>query len=192
MSLKEENEITIKITCSEVELIKYLESKGFKSGRKFTLDDYYLIPKKLKLDNITVREILSKAVIIRNINEGSKKINKIVVKNKKINEKGEILEQKAIGCEVLDYKDGIRLFEELGYYTIMNIKENDTIYFKDNIELAIKVIEEENILIEIETSNQFPTVKELKEMLNTLEISYEKSNYFVKKAEEELIKILKR
>ena len=51
MSVKEENEITIKITCSNEQLIKHLTDKGFCEGRKFTLDDYYLIPKDLKLDD---------------------------------------------------------------------------------------------------------------------------------------------
>ena len=49
MSVKEANEITIKVTCSK-QLIKHLAEKGFSEGRKFTLDDYYLIPKNLKLD----------------------------------------------------------------------------------------------------------------------------------------------
>ena len=61
MSVKEENEITIKITCSNEQLIKHLTDKGFCEGRKFTLDDYYLIPKDLKLDDLTTRDILSKA-----------------------------------------------------------------------------------------------------------------------------------
>lgn len=44
MSIKEENEITIKVACSNDELIKHLVNKSFNEGRKFTLDDYYLIP----------------------------------------------------------------------------------------------------------------------------------------------------
>ena len=67
MPIKQENEITIRILCSKEELIKYLEEKGLKKGRRFRLDDHYLIPKILKLEELTVREILAKAVIIRNI-----------------------------------------------------------------------------------------------------------------------------
>ena len=40
MAIKEENEITVKVTCSKDELINYLEKQGFKSGRKFSLDYY--------------------------------------------------------------------------------------------------------------------------------------------------------
>ena len=192
MSVKEENEITIKITCSNEQLIKHLTDRGFIKGRKFTLDDYYLIPKNLKIDDLTTRDILAKAVIIRYIIDDGKIIQKITFKKKNINSDGEIISQKAINCDILDYKAGIKLFNELGYYEIMNIKESDVIYYKDKLELAIKFIANSNTLIEIETDDNFKTIKQLKKLVTELEIPIEKDNYFVKKAEDELNKILKR
>lgn len=191
MPIKQENEITIRILCSKEELIKHLEEKGLKKGRKFRLNDHYLIPKKLKIEELTVREILSKAVIIRNIENDGKIVNKITFKKKNINEKGEIVSQAATSCEVMDYTEGIRLFEELGYYEIMNIIEDDIIYYNDKIELAIKDIYNGDLLIEIETNDNIKTIEELKEIIERLEIPFEKENYFVKKAEERLDKILK-
>ena len=190
MPIKQENEITIRILCSREELIKHLEEKGLKKGRKFRLDDHYLIPKTLKIEELTVREILSKAVIIRNIDNDGKKVNKITFKKKNINEKGEIVSQAATSCEVMDYTEGIRLFEELGYYEIMNIIEDDIIYYNDNIELAIKDIYNGDLLIETETNKNITTIEELKKIIENLEIPFEKENYFVKKAEERLAKIL--
>ena len=192
MSVKDENEITIKVTCSNDELIKHLTNKGFNEGRKFTLDDYYLIPKDMYIEKLTTREILAKAVIIRYIVDDGKIIQKITFKKKNINEKGEILSQKATNCDILDFRAGINLFNELGYYEIMNIKESNVIYFKDKLELAIKFIENSNTLIEIETGENFKTINELKKLVIDLEIPIEKDNFFVKKAEDELNKILKR
>lgn len=192
MSIKEDNEITIKITCSNDELIKHLTNKGFKEGEKFTLDDYYLIPKDLDIENLTTREILAKAVIIRYIVDNDKITQKITFKKKDINEKGEIISQKATSCNILDFKEGISLFNELGYYEIMNIKENDIIYSKEKIELALKFIENSNTLIEIETNDNFNTINKLKKLVSELEIPIEKDNYFVKKAEDKLNKILNR
>ena len=191
MLIKQENEITIRILCSKEELVKHLEEKGLKKGRKFRLDDHYLIPKMLKIEELTVREILSKAVIIRNIDNDGKKVNKITFKKKNINEKGEIVSQTATSCEVIDYIEGIKLFEELGYYEIMNIIEDDIIYYNDKIELAIKDIENGDLLIETETNKSIITIEELKKIIEKLEIPFEKDNYFVKKAEERLGKILK-
>lgn len=190
MPIKQENEITIRILCSKEELIKHLEEKGLKKGRRFRLDDHYLIPKTLKIEELTVREILSKAVIIRNIENDGKIVNKITFKKKNINEKGEIVSQAATSCEVMDYTEGIRLFEELGYYEIMNIIEDDIIYYNDKIELAIKDIYNGDLLIETETNNNITTIEELKEIIESLEIPFEKDNYFVKKAEERLGKVL--
>ena len=188
--IKQENEIIIRILCSKEELIKHIEEKGLKKGRKFRLDDHYLIPKILKLEELTIREILSKAVIIRNIDNDGKKVNKITFKKKNINEKGEIVSQTATSCEVIDYTEGIRLFEELGYYEIMNIIENDIIYYNDKIELAIKDIYNGDLLIETETNENIKKIEELKEIIESLEISFEKENYFVKKAEERLGKVI--
>ena len=190
MPIKQENEITIRVLCSKEELIKHLEEKGLKKGRRFRLNDHYLIPKKLKIEELTVREILSKAVIVRNIDNDGKIVNKITFKKKIINEKGEIVSQTATTCEVLDYTEGIRLFEELGYYEIMNVIEDDIIYYNDKIELAIKDIYNGDLLMEIETNNNITTIKELKEIIESLEIPFEKDNYFVKKAEERLRGIL--
>ena len=192
MPIKRENEITIRILCSKEELIKHLEEKGLKKGRKFRLDDHYLIPKILKLEELTAREILSKAVIIRNIDNDGKIVNKITFKKKNINEKGEIVSQTATSCEVMDYTEGIRLFEELGYYEIMNIIEDDIIYYTDTIELAIKDVYNGDLFIETETNKNIQTIEELKKMIESLEIPFEKDNYFVKKAEETLGKVLNK
>ena len=191
MPIKQENEITIRILCSKEKLIKHLEEKGLKKGRKFRLDDHYLIPKILKVEELTVREILSKAVIIRNIDNYGKIVNKITFKKKNINEKGEIVSQIATSCEVLDYTEGIRLFEELGYYEIMNIIEDDIIYYNDKIELAIKDVYNGDLLIETETNKNITTIEELKEIIERIEIPFEKDNYFVKKSEERLRRILR-
>lgn len=119
-------------------------------------------------------------------------IQKITFKKKNINDKGEILSQKATSCDILDFRAGLNLFNELGYYEIMNIKESDIIYYKDKIELALKFLANNNTLIEIETNDNFNTIDKLKKLVNEIEIPIEKDTYFVKKAEDELNKILKR
>lgn len=74
----------------------------------------------------------------------------------------------------------------------MNIKESDIIYYKDKLELTLKFIENSNTLIKIETDDNFDTIDKLKKLVNKIEIPIEKNNYFVKKAEDELNKILNR
>lgn len=194
MAIKEENEVTVRVICSNDELVNYLRKQGFKSGREFSLDDYYYIPSSLNIDNMSARKILSKAIILRYIVDDGKIIQKITYKIKDINKNGDIINQRAINCDVKNIEDAKKIFEALDYYEIMNIKENDIIYYKNNFELAIKYIEKGDILIEIETepNTKWDTVENIKSIISEMNLPIEKDNYFIKKAEIELNKILKR
>ena len=84
------NEITIKLKCSINEIHKILGSKGFSIVRKYYLDDTYFIPNNLELKGKTEREIINKAILLRDIKEelpSKRKVYKITYKQKKINEK---------------------------------------------------------------------------------------------------------
>lgn len=192
MNFKEQNEITVRVICPDEELIRNIKEKGFSEVSKFTLDDYYLIPNSLDINTLSVREILSKAIIIRYIVDSGNVIQKITFKIKDINECGEIINQKSINCNILDKDEARNLFKVLGYNEIMNIKENDIIYSKDNFELTIKFIKNSNTLIEIETDGEFDNIDKLKKKITEIDLPIEKNNFFVKKAEDELSKILKR
>ena len=194
MSNKENNEITIKVISTKEELIKILTDNEFKRGREFSLDDYYFIPNDIDKDKLSTREILSKAVIIRYIIDENKIIQKITFKRKNIDEKGNILSQDSVNCDIKDIEDAKRLFKAIGYSEIMNIKENDIIYYKNNFELALKFVKNSDLLIEIETeeNTEWDTIDKIKEIIDELDLPIEKNNYFIKKAENELNKILKR
>lgn len=60
------------------------------------MNDTYFIPKELDLENITHREIISKAIILREITEtmSNQQIVKLVFKTKQIDINGDILSQK--------------------------------------------------------------------------------------------------
>ena len=194
MSIKESNEITVKIKGSIENLYKILEERNYKIVDKFYMDDYYYIPANLEIEKMTTREILAKAVIVRNIkNEMYDRCNKkITFKIKEIDDKGNILKQEALNCEVVNTDDAKKLLRAIGFREIMNIKENDVVYEKDKIPLAIKEIINGDNLIEIETEDRdgFRTTEELKKTVNGLDIPIETNNYFVKKAEIELSKVL--
>lgn len=194
MSVKEENEITVKVECSKENLLKCLKENGFSKGRIFSLDDYYFIPKSLDVENMDTREIIAKAIIIRYINHEGKISQKITFKIKEFDDNGDITNQKAINCEIYDINEAKRLFENLGYYQIMNIKESDEIYSKNGFELAIKYIEKGDILIEVETeeNTDLDTIDKIKNIFLKINIPIKKNEYFIKKAEVELNKILHR
>ncbi len=86
------------------------------------------------------------------------------------------------------------IIEAIGYYEIMNIKENDIVYSKNGLELALKFINNGEILIEIETepNTEWDTIEKIKNIISRLELPIERDKYFVKKAENELNRILGR
>ncbi len=67
MSLKESNEITVKIKMELNSFYKLLESKGYIINNKFSMNDTYFIPTNLEINRMTSREILSKAILVRDI-----------------------------------------------------------------------------------------------------------------------------
>lgn len=91
MIVKENNEITVKVTCSKDTLLSILKQKGFTSGRTFLLDDYYFIPNEINIENLTTREIISKCIIIRNIFENNLYHKKITYKIKEFADSGDII-----------------------------------------------------------------------------------------------------
>ena len=194
MSLKENNEITLKIKCELNEFYEIMKKKDFKVIDKFRLDDTYFIPKDLKLNKTNIRYILSKAVLVRDItDEMTKERPKLITfKIKNFDESGKILNQESVNCKIYDIEDAKKLLKAIGYKEIMNIIEDDVVYEKEGFEIAIKDIKNGDNLIEIETSDneELDTIEKLIKKVNELEIPVYTDNYFVKKAEVELEKII--
>lgn len=189
------NEITVKLKCSIEEICKLLENKNFKIVEKYILDDTYFIPKELNIKGMTHREILSRALLLRNITDfiPERKVVKLTFKSKQIDEQGNILSQSKVDCEILNAETGKAFVEAIGYRQLMNIKENDIVYEKDNLNIAIKDIENGDKLIEVETvedNNELDTIEKIKQKISELQIPIDTNDYFVKKAEIELAKVL--
>ena len=192
MSLKENNEITLKIKCELNEFYEIMKKKGFKVIDKFRLDDTYFIPKDLKLNKTNIRYILSKAVLVRDITDeiSDEKTKLITFKIKEFDENGKILNQESVNCKIYDIEDAKKLLKAIGYKEIMNIIEDDVVYEKEGFEIAVKDIKNGDNLIEIETTDdeELDTIEKLIKKVNELEIPIYTDNYFVKKADVELEK----
>ena len=195
MSLKESNEITVKIKEKLDKFYQIIEEKGFKIRDEFSMNDTYFIPQNLNLDKMTTREILSKSILVREIEDKTfgKMIKKITFKIKNFDENGSILNQESINCDVLDIEDAKNLLRAIGYQEIMCIREDDVVYKNGQLELAIKDVKNGDKLIEVETeeSEELNTIDKLIRKVNELDIPIYTDNYFVKKAEIELDKVLK-
>ncbi len=191
MSISSNNEITVRVICSENELIKILEEKQFRMINEYNASDIFMIPNEIDITKNESREILKRAVLLREFKgiSSNKNKKKITYKSKDIDSKGNILSQYSVNCEISNIEDAKELFKHLGYKELMKINEKHFSYEKNNFKIIIKIIEENNILIEAEINDSYKTIEELKKAINETNIPFDKSNYFVKKAEEELNKI---
>lgn len=196
MGLKESNEITVKIKEKLDKFYQIIEKKGFKVCDKFSMNDTYFIPRNLNLNKMTTREILSKAILVREIENKifGNMIKKITFKIKNFDEDGSILSQESVNCDILNIEDAKNLLKAIGYQEIMCIKEDDVVYKNAKLELAIKDVKNGDKLIEVETeeNEELNTIDKLIQKINELDIPIYTDNYFVKKAEIELDKVLKR
>lgn len=191
MSYKDGNEITIRVKCSENKLKEILRKDKFILKSEYYAKDIFLIPKSINIFEFSTREVLSKAILLREFQgiTSDKHKMKITIKHKRINNNGEILSQNSINCEIKSIEDAKEIFEDIGYKEIMTIKEKHFAYFRDDFNIIIKVISNDNILIEAELNEKYKDIDALKKAINNTNIPFDSSNYFVKKAEEELNKI---
>lgn len=196
MAVENTNEITVRVKGDLNEFYKNIEEKGFEVTDRFKLDDTFLVPESLDLESMSTRDILSNAIIVRIVERGNGKLVKnITYKRKIFDENGNILSQSKVECDVLDVEDAKKLLTAIGYKEIMRIKESDIAFGMNGFSFAVKDIENGAKLIEAEADSnieEMNTLDKIKAMFDKYEIPIYKDNYFVKKAELELNKILKR
>ena len=198
MGVKKSNELTLRIKGDIESFIKNLENNGFEKGETFTLDDYYYIPSNLNIDNLSTREIIAKAIIVRNVTDISpvyEEKHKMTFKKKVFGPSGEILSQEAAYMSIKDDKEAFKFLEALDYKLLVHIFEDDVVYKKDNFEFAIKNIKNGYKLIEVETeegNETCDTIEKIEESLKKYNVQVDFSDLYVKKVEIETNKVLGR
>jgi len=194
------NEITLRLKCTITELCDILERKGFLLVDKYDLEDFFYIDKNIDINEHTPREILTKYILIRNItqfvpNDFIDNYNEVILtfKEKNIAEDGTIINQKKENCKINEIKEGKDFLKAIGYRELMTIKEKSMEYEKNGLQITVKDVENGDKLIEIETvigNTELDTIDKLKQKINELELPIYTDDYFVKKAEIELEKVL--
>lgn len=188
----EENEITVKANCSLEKFQNFLLNNGFKELEKYYFTDIFLIPGEIDIYEENTRNILKKAILLREANgiTTNRNSKKIVFKKKEINEKDEIISQTSIKCSIDSIEDAEKVFYAIGFKKLMKIKELHISFIKDNFRIIVKKnIDNNYILIEAETNMYYKTIDELKNKIKEIKDYINLNNFFVKKAEIELQRI---
>lgn len=194
--VKNSNEVTLRIIGNMDAFRNNLKEKGYVETEHFILYDIFMIPEFLEIEKLSTREIISKSVIIRKVEDiANNEIRRDVsYKMKKFNDKGEILEQKSTRLKILDCNEAERFMQVIGYKKIMNITEEDYGYKRNEIIITTKDVKNGDKMIEMETqldNEEMNTIEKLIEKLKMEELPLDFEDCFVKKAEVELNKLKK-
>lgn len=182
--MKYENEITVQVTCNYEELHSLLIKQGFKIIEKYTIIDEYLISKDYDLKNKNYLDILKECVIVRYIENTLKEL---LYKYKEYSNNGDIIKQAKVSCKVNDIKEASNFMKAIGYKELIHIQNNSVVYTNDKIELAVQLVNDKYIFIELEDKSEYlnktySSIEEMKEEINLYNLPIVKDKYFAKKA----------
>jgi len=177
--MKMETEITVLVNTNYNELHDILLEKGFNIKEEYEINDTYMIDSSINLDNLSSLDVLKKCILVRDITNIKKAL---VYKYKEYDLNGDILKQGKVECPVDDISKAIDFMKSINYKELFTIYDKNIIYSNRDIELDVQLVNNKYIFIELESRNN-EDISKLKEIINSLDLPIDKSNYFVKKAQ---------
>lgn len=183
--MKKEIEITVRVNVSYEKLEEELKRNNFIKKEEYIVNDSYLINSSINITDMKSLDILKKCVLVRDI-VGI--LKQLLYKYKKYDSNGDIIEQWKIKCPVTDINKAMEFMNAIGYEKLFDIHDKCIVFTNDKTELVVQLVNDKYIFIEMESEPQYinrkyENVDELKDDMCSYNLSIDKSNFFVKKAE---------
>lgn len=183
--MKKEIEITVRVNVSYEKLEEELKQNNFIKKEEYIVNDSYLINSLINITDMKSLDILKKCVLVRDI-VGI--LKQLLYKYKKYDNNGDIIEQGKIKCPVTDINKAMEFMNAIGYEELFDIHDKCIVFANDKTELVVQLVNDKYIFIEMESEPQYinrkyENVEELKDDICSYNLSIDKSNFFVKKAE---------
>lgn len=183
--MKKEIEITVRVNVSYEKLEEELKQNNFIKKEEYIVNDSYLINNLINITDMKSLDILKKCVLVRDI-VGI--LKQLLYKYKKYDSNGDIIEQGKIKCPVTDINKAMEFMNAIGYEKLFDIRDKCIVFANDKTELVVQLVNDKYIFIEMESEPQYinrkyENVDELKDDICSYNLSVDKSNFFVKKAE---------
>lgn len=183
--MKKEMEIAVKVNVSYEKLEEELKRNNFIKKEEYIVNDSYLINSSINITDMKSLDILKKCVLVRDI-VGI--LKQLLYKYKKYDSNGDIIEQGKIKCPVTDINKAMEFMNAIGYEKLFDIHDKCIVFTNDKTELVVQLVNDKYIFIEMESEPQYinrkyENVDELKDDMCSYNLSIDKSNFFVKKAE---------
>ena len=183
--MKKEIEITVRVNVSYERIKEELKQNNFIKKEEYIVNDSYLINSLINITDMKSLDILKKCVLVRDI-VGI--LKQLLYKYKKYDNNGNIIEQGKIKCPVTDINKAMEFMNAIGYEKLFDIHDKCIVFANDKTELVVQLVNDKYIFIEMESEPQYinrkyENVEELKDDICSYNLSIDKSNFFVKKAE---------
>lgn len=183
--MKKEMEIAVKVNVSYEKLEEELKQNNFIKKEEYIVNDSYLINSLINITDMKSLDILKKCVLVRDI-VGI--LKQLLYKYKKYDNNGSIIEQGKIKCPVTDINKAMEFMNAIGYEKLFDIHDKCIVFENEKTELVVQLVNDKYIFIEMESEPQYinrkyENVDELKDDICSYNLSIDKSNFFVKKAE---------
>ena len=183
--MEKEIEITVRVNVSYEKLEEELKQNNFIKKEEYIVNDSYLINSLINITDMKSLDILKKCVLVRDI-VGI--LKQLLYKYKKYDNNGDIIEQGKIKCPVTDINKAMEFMNAIGYEELFDIHDKCIVFANDKTELVVQLVNDKYIFIEMESEPQYinrkyENVEELKDDICSYNLSIDKSNFFVKKAE---------
>ncbi len=183
--MEKEMEIAVKVNVSYEKLEEELKQNNFIKKEEYIVNDSYLINSSINITDMKSLDILKNCVLVRDI-VGI--LKQLLYKYKKYDNNGDIIEQGKIKCPVTDINKAMEFMNAIGYEELFDIHDKCIVFANDKTELVVQLVNDKYIFIEMESEPQYinrkyENVEELKDDICSYNLSIDKSNFFVKKAE---------
>ncbi len=177
--MKEWNEITVMLKMTKADAIDRLSKLGYEHDITYNIHDRYYLPCAADRSKDTL-DLLNEMILIRQFN----KTVKLTIKHKLYAPDGTILSQTNTDLAVESISAADLFLRTLGYEKVMEITDEAVIMKKDSLGFVIEDVNNGTwLMLEIEENEHYPNIAALKQKLHESGLSYDDSDYFVKKAQ---------
>lgn len=163
-----QTEITVQVFDEKDEIINKLKNKNFVFVENVLWSDWYFS----KYDSETLKtmkysDIMKNSFLVRKCNEDQK----IIYKNKEVNDNDEVVSEEKISLEIADCENAVNVFKSAGLNNWCKLVQDMYIYKNDEIEIAVQCIDDFGIFIEYEEDDSvshLETNEKIQAMINKL------------------------
>ena len=174
---EQKNEITVKLKWGLDEAKVHFVNLGIPLIESFVIRDIYLVKDNIDFLKTNNLNILANSIIIREV-IGNEHDKKLIYKDKKYDDNGNIVVNKRYCCPLVDLDKTYDLLTAIGFNECFRYEQECLSYAINDRKILLQYIADLGLFAELENNKD---VNDLINDLNYFNIPYYENNYLVRK-----------